>query len=433
MSDFLMDGITAYFDMTSLDIANNKWTNLVAGGQDMTLTACSEEDDALKLPGGAYGLCSCGEPDVIYVVMRKPTPDNDKVMFDRIRSASSSGYGLSLWTETSSDFNLEFGLTGSPYVHFTADFTDFHVFAAVYMHNANTAETNMALIYMDGILIGIRPNAYHGQGSGIVIGGRKCGSSVDYLCTSSTYFRVIACGTCTDSDVVYQNSLYLLSGIVPTAKKLAAGATAAAITYIMAKNRANLDALEDLEKAYKSGLRHGGGTEVETVPLGDDPIDITPPLPPTDDENPPDTDDTPGTMGYELDEGGIYIETAEITIDGVTGVFQLHIALDGITYDDSTAYGTNIGISKVVLTITGNGVYKTTSMTPYWRGVTDVGGENNQFYMTTARLSKTYPGIVGQYYWDYSGGFYDRSWQFTGDYAAALMAGVQASTMPFID
>jgi hypothetical protein len=212
--EFDYTDITAYFDVSSIDLNNNVWNNTILSGVNMDITGTySIEDGGVKLNGGAYGLCSCGEPDVIYVVLKKPTNDNDMCLFGRARNSNTSGYDMSLWSETTAGANMLLSCSEMPYVNLNVD-TDYHVFAVVFSSNVNTDNTNMVSIYMDGKLMGIRPNTSHGRSYGISINARKAGTDVARPCTSPTYFKAVACGTKVDSDTIYKNSMYLLNTCV---------------------------------------------------------------------------------------------------------------------------------------------------------------------------------------------------------------------------
>ena len=137
-----------------------------------------------------------------------------------------------------------------------------------------------------------------------------------------------------------------------------AGTDAVAIAYAIARNQESTSALQEIKKAFKEGVHEGKDTV----------IDQTDPIPNDDDEIVIAGDDGgDDTYPVEFERGGIYIKTNEITVDDVTGVFQLHIYLDGSTSTNETPNGLwDWGKNKIGVTLTGNGISKT---------VTKLGGD----------------------------------------------------------
>ena len=187
------------------------------------------------------------------------------------------------------------------------------------------------------------------------------------------------------------------------------GASSAAIAWCIARNMEQSKNLEQQKKAYRKGVTDYGKdvTEVFTEPL-DNGFNLVP--------------EEGGTI-IDL-EKGVYVKTSEITVDGVTGIFQLRIYLDGYT----STFFDNVDKNRVVVELTGNGISQSyTFENQYWEGTT---GGVNDYYMTSAVLDKSY-GIDGTYYWEYDSGYRSRDWQFFGNYAAALKAGEYISSLPF--
>lgn len=331
-----MQGITGYFDVSSLDLDNGKWINNLAGGVDMTLTGGTLSDGALMLASGQYGLCSCGEPDVIYALLKKPANDNDRCLFSRARNSNSSGYDLSLWSETTAGANMLFGCMSAPYVNLNVS-AEYHVLATAYMSSVNTAKTNMALIYVDGKLIGIRPNVYRGQAYGIAINAHKAGADVSYICTSATYFKAVACGSNTNSDIIYQNSMYLLEGGAQPEELTAGGTKPIAYAYIMALNKERTDASVREAQLYREGIINNtinpGSTEPWQPETPPGTIDIVP-------NNPGEDTIPPYAVEpaiIDLGSGGMYLKYANP--NDPEDYIIVKIYLDDYFYENRSRYG----------------------------------------------------------------------------------------------
>ena len=112
----------------------------------------------------------------------------------------------------------------------------------------------------------------------------------------------------------------------------------AAIAWCIARNLEQSQSIVMQQKAYRKGVKNGDENVVEvfTEPIDGDGFDLIP----KDDER------------IVNLINGVYVLTDEMTIDDVTGVFQLHIYLDG--YSETVGQDTNA--NRVVVELTGNGI-----------------------------------------------------------------------------
>lgn len=141
------DGIMGYFDISSVDLANNKWGNRISGGNDMDIINGGEIDsNALFLTSEQYGEFQMAtEPNTIYCVFKVITPTNQwKPIAGKKTTTTTASYALELSCSTSN--NISVVLQGSE-IYSSVLALDYHV-ACISRYNGTAA------LYIDGTKIG---------------------------------------------------------------------------------------------------------------------------------------------------------------------------------------------------------------------------------------------------------------------------------------
>lgn len=423
-----LDGITSYFDISSVDLANNKWLNRISVGNDILLpNGGNIQNNALYLSSSQYGKLQITEHRTIYCVFKTLEEKNtwSPIISKGLTSGSTSYTGF--WLSLDPSGNVIAFYTTNGAVTSAIRGMEYHVACITRDDN------NVGYFYLDGVLIGTTTSK-SGNYQGYYYLNRLYRSGGFSDTPVNTEFQVCAFGTAYhDANIVKTNTVFLSTGYAPKDLRLA-GTDAVAIAYAIARNQESAAALQEISKSFKDGVREGNDTVV----------DKTEPIPNDDDEIIIAGDDGDDTFPAEFERGGVYIKTKEITVtddngNEVTGVFQLHIGLGDMTYTIYSSTSCDWGIPPKV-TLTGNGINKTLIFDgayDAWKGSTAASApgvkDGNEFWMTEAKISKSYPGITGKLYWEYSGGYRNRSWKFTGDFATALQAGAYVGTMPFDD
>ena len=291
-----LDGITGYFDVSSVDLTNNKWlnrvnTNLVDKYDMDLINGGTIQNDALYLTAAQYGqLQMSADPQTIYCVFKVITLQKKwPPIVTRQMTSYSSGYGFALFANTSNYIYLS--LTSNGIVSNVIP-DNYHVVCF-------TRKDGTAYLYIDGVLIGTgeSKNGYYG-GFCHINRYHQGGSFVDD--PTDVEYRMCAFGaTYHNENIVKINTEFLLNGIKPKNNRLA-GTDAVAIAYAIARNQESAAALQELKKAYRDGTVNGdNGNDDVTEPYKT--TDPDEPMPfPKDGESTINTDDsiTDLTKGY---------------------------------------------------------------------------------------------------------------------------------------
>lgn len=405
-------GLNYAFDCNAYE-SGAVWTGYQ--GQEMILsdTVSKYLDGSVLFPSGkgyGYWINSAADyKDSTKYIICKATETSTSNSYNWIFSERAGSYLYTTDICAYKDGRITlYANQNTPYTDTLA--TDYHVIAV-------SKSGTTATIYVDGVQKGQATNVASFTPTNY---GINTASNTNAIPSSSTQNLFVKCAVhCKAAHSAYEiktNSQWLLIqyGLAPEPlNSQMSGADAAVIAWVMAHNTEQSSSVAIQKKMYRKGIKQGadlGGdvTEKITEPLGDEGFNVL-------DENGPIIDMTKG----------VYILTDETTIDGVTGIFQLHVYLDG--YSETIGQDTNT--NRVVVELTGNGINETyTFPGPYWEGTTG----DNAYYMTQATINKGYPGITGVYYWEYGESYYNRNWQFSGNYAIALQAGSTISTVSLI-
>lgn len=443
MSDFtqlpVKDGFKGCFDYTNYN-GGDTWLNQYADGSgiNFNMSNAVKNDGYILFPetlGLGYLIDDIGNNFTLYSIFKcdySATAVSASAWAWLIAALGASrAYRIYLGGDKNS-----FGVINCSKANtISANFRDYYITAISVCNGQQNVYVNGELVYTGTTTIN-----YSIDEIGVNLNASGYGGAVPTISnnTANVYVKYIGYATNNHSEVqIQENSNWLLEqyGLkLPEKDSRLAGTDAVAIAYAIARNQESAAALQEVKKAFKDGVREGNDTVV----------DKTEPIPNDDDEIIIAGDDGDDTFPAEFERGGVYIKTKEITVtddngNEVTGVFQLHIGLGDMTYTIYSSTSCDWGIPPKV-TLTGNGINKTLIFDgayDAWKGSTAASApgvkDGNEFWMTEAKISKSYPGITGKLYWEYSGGYRNRSWKFTGDFATALQAGAYVGTMPFDD
>lgn len=267
MSDVMpaMSGITDYFDITSLDVENGVWRNILAGN-DMTLNGGVVEDEALKLVSGEWGEVETAEPMTIYILLKKPVRETDLCIIAKGLSAKTQKADLGLWSSGDKSVSYTLSIYGSPYVRTVVDDSAYHVVVLAKKSAVDTDSQDGAMLYIDGALKGFLTGTLTGSYAGFVTLNRRYNAGYTSACETDTYVRVIAIGGEQTVEQILENSAYLLENIRPESlDSKMSGSDAAAIAWCMKQNLEQAKSVKQQKKAYKKGLQRGneGGADIK--------------------------------------------------------------------------------------------------------------------------------------------------------------------------
>lgn len=143
-----LNGITSYFDISSVELTNNKWVNRILGGNDISLPNGSIiQNNALYLSSSQYGKLQITEHRTIYCVFKTLEEKNtwspiiSKAQING--STSYTGFWLSLGLDNYIDFYVTNGAVDS-------EIKGLKYHAACITRDDN----NVGYFYLDGVLIG---------------------------------------------------------------------------------------------------------------------------------------------------------------------------------------------------------------------------------------------------------------------------------------
>ena len=423
------DGLSNGFDgMTG--VTADSWQNQI-GDTDFILQNAEYADNTITLADSNIGYLPVAEPPeyTAYILCKTYIPSyvsNSWAQIFGCRNGTNRCYvGIYRGTDTSKIYKLR-TYTTSTYYNPTMD--NWHVITL-------KRTSGYFNVYADGELIISEANTATTRGDKFMIKSitdKGSTPTVDEAITVNIKCCVI-CDTAHTDLQVQNNADWLLIQYgfknAPLDSKMS-GADAAAIAWCIARNMEQSKSLEMQKKMYRKGLVSGGdeATEVITKPF-DSEFDLIP-------------DDTSDEASINMHKG-VYLKTGEITIDGVTGVFQLHISLGDTIYNKLATGEYDWGIPPKV-TLTGNGINKTLTFgntssmgATCWNGSTSSSApgvsDGNEFWTTSAKIYKSTARFGGTYYWEYSGKYSTHYWELTGDFATALRAATVVSTVPFTD
>ena len=347
-----MTNITGYFDMSTVDVTNNRWVNAITGGNDITLSGVVIEDNAVKFANSAYGDYVCTEPDIIYLLVKKPTFDSDMCMIGKGKNGGTkTGFGI--WHGTNSN---AFGLsaTGAPYVYATVPQNNYHVVVIARIADTDSYGTDSAMLFVDGVLYGFLTGLNKGNYTGSVTINRYYdGSKYGSYGENPMYVKAIAVGGVQNVEEIIENSNYLLNNVLPEkGESKMAGADAAAISWCIATTLQQAASLKNQILSYKKGIIDGdddGTTDIVIDEDGSVPIEV--PVDP--DETDPTVIEKTAKRGADMwytagdDETGdiyyirIYTLDTEGTGSSEMGNYRYRYA-DQLVYDLYNENGTRI-------------------------------------------------------------------------------------------
>lgn len=209
-----MEKITAFFDMSSVDLINNKWHNRI-GENSIILTDGSVENDSLKFSPNEFGTLTIEEPECVYMVLMKnvtETTAGSCLLSKTFIQNASDGENISIWNSVEYDKPFRVSANGLPYIDIGVDnLNEFHVFAITLNSDVNTSGYGLS-VFIDGnlagYLTGIKKGNYAGSMS---INRRILPNGFENLCVKNTYIRKIAFGKEQNLKEITENSKYLLS------------------------------------------------------------------------------------------------------------------------------------------------------------------------------------------------------------------------------
>lgn len=225
ISGFNMRGVTAYFTPENIDIPNLQWINSIENGGTLTFTAGELLDNSLMIPGNENGQFPLEEnPEVVYLVVKKPIMENDKIFFGAGATSTVHGKGLELgqgWQQTP----LMFDTFGQPYVQvMDVDINKWHLLTAV----KDFKSINTMLCFCDGKFYGQIPTLYNSDYIGHLDLNRIYRqSSYYYQCVYSSYFKFIVTGSLPTNEneplnymfTIYNNMNWIMKNIVNPANE----------------------------------------------------------------------------------------------------------------------------------------------------------------------------------------------------------------------
>lgn len=307
-----MTNITGYFDMSTVDVVNNRWVNVITGGNAITLSGAVIDEEAVKFADSAYGDYVCNEPDIIYLLVKKPTFDSDMCMIGKGKNGGTkTGFGI--WHGSIAN-GFELSAEGSPYVHATVPQNDYHIVVIARIADTDTSGTDGIMLFVDGILYGFLTGVNKGRYTGSVTINRYYnGSKYSSYGVNPMYVKAIAIGGTQTVGEIIENSNFLLNNVLPETGKIEiAGADAAAIAWCMAVTLQQAESLKNQILSYKKGIIDGdddGTTDIVVDDDGSTPIEI--PVDP--DETDPTAIEKTAERGVEMwytagddDTGDIY-------------------------------------------------------------------------------------------------------------------------------
>lgn len=225
-SGFDMTGITAYFTPENIDIPNLQWINSIKNGGTLTFTAGELSDNSLMIPENENGQFPLEEnPEVVYLVVKKPIMESDKTFFGVGSAYSvSHGYGLELGQGYNSCIMM-FDTFGRPYIEIhDIDINKWHLLTVV--KDFNSLDT--MLCFCDGKFYGQIPTLYNNNFIGRVDLNRIYRSNnYYYQCVYPSYFKFIATGNLPIAEskslnymtTIYHNMDWIMKNIVNPANE----------------------------------------------------------------------------------------------------------------------------------------------------------------------------------------------------------------------
>lgn len=248
-----LDGITGYFDLSSVDLTNNKWLNCIdtnlVDKYDMNLpNGGTMQNNALYLTAAQYGeLQMSTEPQTIYCVYKMITLSGVySPVISKKTTTKTARYDYAIYANTQNCIYMTLSSYG---VSSDISPSDYHVVCI-------TKQNNTAYLYIDGVLIG-STTAYNGYFGGSCHINRNYRGTGFIDTPTDIEYRMCALGTIYhDEDKVKANTAFLLNGTKPKSSRLA-GTDAVAIAYAIARNQESAASLQEMKKAYKDGIKQG--------------------------------------------------------------------------------------------------------------------------------------------------------------------------------
>lgn len=365
MSDKMpyMQNVTGYFNMSTLDVANNRWVNAVTGGNDITINGGAVENEALKLVEGEWGELIIDDPDVIYIVCKKPVSDDLSCIIGR-GQIGGTRTDLSLFNYVTPSCRLSAG--GAPYIDANVDITNYIVVALARMYDVDTEGKDAVMLFVNGTLYGYMTGTNKTNYAGIVTVNRHCIGEDVYNTpgVNPLYIKAIVTGGSHTVEQIISNSKYFMGEIIEDTKSQMAGADAAAIAWCMATTLQQAKSLQNQLLSYRKGIIDGDdeGTTNEVIDdEGSTPIEIPVDPEETDPDKVEKVAERGVTMFYTAEDSEtgekyyirIYINDEEGTGSSELGTYVYRYA-DTLVYD---LYDSN-----------GN-VIKTAGIETYWNYV----------------------------------------------------------------
>lgn len=206
-NSFINSGkVAGYFDMTSLDLSQNKWRNLSSSHNDIDLIGGSIEDNSLLLTEKQYGELTIYEPFIAYVVFK--AKDLSEVnewtpIFTKKMTQETSNYSYAVYL--TADKNIAGSILNNDIVsNILPD--NYHCVCLSRLLN------NKVSLFIDGSFVGTTSqDSYMGYYSGKFLLNRcERGGYIRDTPVSIYYNSIVLCTEYHNEITIAKNSEYLL-------------------------------------------------------------------------------------------------------------------------------------------------------------------------------------------------------------------------------
>lgn len=200
-----IDGIIGYFDVSTVDVENNKWRNQIKEQNDIDLpNGFTKSNNAVILDQSQYGAFQLPMPSVVYAVFKCPAASSDAfhpIVTKRLTS-SRAKYGFDIYLNgeeiigTAIDSDISSGISGADMYHCAC---------------IASIGSSQYLFYVDGILQGTN-TFYSGYYSNEFLINKVIRGTTSPDPSCETYFKALLFGTQYHDNIkIAENSKFLLN------------------------------------------------------------------------------------------------------------------------------------------------------------------------------------------------------------------------------